>query len=83
MFEDKLKEVKKHFTGISDKVREVKERPKALEALNTVANYSEFFANGMKNLTGEDMPFTQVEFDTLSKMLTETKVYCACVYCNC
>ena len=74
MFDDKLKEVKKNFANLAEKIREVKERPKAMEAFNTIANYSEFFANGMQNLTGEDMPFTQTEFNTLSKMLNEAKV---------
>jgi len=37
-------------------------------------NHSEFFLSFMRNFTGEDMPFTQVEFDVLDKMVNETRV---------
>ncbi len=46
----------------------------ALDALNTIMNYSEHFLVGMKNFTGEDQPFTEVEFSTLESLINDTKV---------
>ena len=37
-------------------------------------NYTEHFLVGMKNYTGEDLPFTEVEYTTLEKLINETKV---------
>ena len=37
-------------------------------------NYTEHFLVGMKNYTGEDQPFTEVEYTTLEKLINETKV---------
>jgi len=46
----------------------------AIAALNSMVNHSEFFLAFMKNFTGEDLPFTQVEFDVLDKMINDTRV---------
>jgi len=73
VYEDKVKEVKKPFKELFERVKEYEDRPRALEALHTVMNYSEHFLAGMKNLTGEDMPFTEVEFTTLHTLITTTK----------
>ena len=45
-----------------------------MEALNGIMNYTEHFLVGMKNYTGEDQPFTEVEYTTLQKLINETKV---------
>ena len=47
---------------------------KAIEALNSIMNYSEHFLIGMRNFTGEDQPFTEVEYTTLEKLINETRV---------
>ena len=59
---------------VYDRVSELHERPTAIAALNSIMNHSEFFLSFMRNFTGEDMPFTQVEFDVLDKMVNETRV---------
>ena len=45
-----------------------------MEALNGIINYTEHFLVGMKNYTGDDQPFTEVEYTTLQKLINETKV---------
>ena len=74
MYEDKLSELKKLTADLYQRVHEAEERPKAIEALNGIVNYTEFFLDGMKNLTGEDKPFTEVEYTTLEKLIITTKV---------
>ena len=56
------------------RVREADERPRALEALKGMLNYTRHFLVSLKNFTGEDQPFTMVEFDVLSKLINDTKV---------
>lgn len=50
------------------------ERPSKLEALNNVLNNSNSFLERIKNTTLEDTPFTQVEIDTLDKLISEITV---------
>jgi len=63
---------------VYERVMELNERPTAVAALNTMLNHSEFFLAFMRNFTGEDLPFTQVEFDVLDKMINETRVSTVC-----
>ena len=74
MFESKLSDLKAMTKDVYERVNELNERPTAIAALNGMMNHSEFFLAFMKNFTGEDMPFTQVEFDVLDKMINETRV---------
>lgn len=72
-YEAKLKEMKSATKALYWRVQEMQERPGAIEALNTIVNHTNYFLGGMKNFTGEDQPFTQVEYDALEKLITETK----------
>jgi hypothetical protein len=74
-----LKELKKLTTDIYQRVFEAEERPKAMETLNSIVNYTKFFLTGMKNLTGEDKPFTDVELVTLEKLINTTEVGLDCL----
>lgn len=65
-----------------ERVNELHERPTAIAALNSMMNHSEFFLAFMKNFTGEDMPFTQVEFDVLDKMINDTRVSAEIIICS-
>jgi len=59
------------------RVKELKERPEALAALNSMLNHSTFFLASVKNLSVidvEDKMFTEVEIETLEKLINETKV---------
>lgn len=70
---NKLKELKKLVKDLVYRVKELKERPKALEALNSMLNHSEFFLVSVRNLSlGEDPMFTEVEATTLEKLINET-----------
>merc|ERR550532_527617 len=71
-YEDKLKELKKLTKDLLERVRELKERPQAIDAINSIMNYSRHFLKNMENFTGEDQPFTKVEYETLEKLITET-----------
>lgn len=73
-YESKLKDLKSVTKDLYGRVNEMLERPAAIEALNSMLNHSTYFMVGMKNFTGEDQPFTQVEYDALEKLITETKV---------
>lgn len=73
LYEDKLRNLKKLTADLYQRVYEAEERPKAIETLNSIVNYTEFFLDGMKNLTGEDKPFTEVEYTTLEKLIATTK----------
>ena len=58
-------------------MKELKERPEALAALNSMLNHSTFFLASVKNLSVidvEDKMFTEVEIETLEKLINETKV---------
>ena len=57
-----------------ERVKEHEDRPKAIETLNTITNYTEHFLVNMKNFTGEDQPFTEVEYGTLEKLISGIKV---------
>lgn len=72
-YDKKRKDLQKQFKPIQKRVDEYVQRPEAIQALNSMVNHTEYFLNGMKNLTGEDLPFTTVEYTTLDKLLTESK----------
>ena len=62
---------------LEERVKEFKDRPRAIEALNSMVNYSEHFLKSMKNFTGDEIgeqPFTTVEYTTLEKLIQTTKV---------
>lgn len=50
------------------------ERPIRLEALNSALNSSSSFLEKIKNTTLEDTPFTQVEINTLDKLVEDITV---------
>lgn len=59
------------------RVREAKERPEALAALDSMLNHSTFFLASVKNLSSlevEDKMFTAVEIETLEKLINDTEV---------
>ncbi|CAD5112087.1 DgyrCDS1328 [Dimorphilus gyrociliatus] len=72
-YEDKLAELEDIFKDINNRVKEIKDQPQAWEAMRIQLNHSEVFIAGMKNFTGEDSIFTQVEYDTLDKLINKTR----------
>jgi len=73
-YKDKLIDLQLLTRDLYERVRELEERPKAQEAMKGMLNYTRHFLVSMRNYTGEDLPFTQVEYDTLAKLINSTAV---------
>lgn len=58
-----------------ERVREHRERPEALESLRNMLNISEMFYANSINISKEEQIFTDVELNTLRKLIDETKVW--------
>jgi hypothetical protein len=74
LFVDKLSELKAVSKNVFYRLKERKLRPQRLDELKEVLNKSVEFLGNTRNLTGEDLPLTQVEWDTLDKLINTTKV---------
>ena len=88
-FTDKLKSLKKETKQMEKRVKEFRERPEALATLDSMLNQSSFFLDSLKNISSmetEDKVFTDVEIETLEKLINETEVgHCVAVlvvHCN-
>jgi hypoxia up-regulated 1 len=75
LFSDKLTELKALTRDLFDRVREHRERPEALNALNNMLNISEIFFNGAKNVSEEEQIFSEVELNVLKKLIDDTKAW--------
>ncbi|KAL1131874.1 hypothetical protein AAG570_011485 [Ranatra chinensis] len=76
--ENKLTELKKLTQPVWWRVKEHQDRPEALAALESTLNRSSTFLVTIKNMSAQyqepgDSVFTQVEIDTLSKVIDEIK----------
>nr|XP_023019178.1 hypoxia up-regulated protein 1 [Leptinotarsa decemlineata] len=75
-YEKKLDELHILTKDLFSRVWEHKERPEALKALKSLLNHSSNFLESAKNLTKTTNPekdiFTDIEIDTLSKLIKET-----------
>ncbi|CAE1165306.1 HYOU1 [Acanthosepion pharaonis] len=70
---DKLHVLVESTKDLKMRVKEILERPEALEALRNMLNQSEYFLKSVRNLTlGDDPVFTLVEANTLGKLINET-----------
>ncbi|XP_053408991.1 hypoxia up-regulated protein 1-like isoform X2 [Mercenaria mercenaria] len=75
-FVEKLKSLKKEVKELGKRVKEFKERPEALATLDGMLNHSSLFLLSIKNLSAieiEDKVFTDVEIETLEKLINETE----------
>lgn len=75
VFEEKLKELQKLTTEVNERVFEHRERPEALKGMLSMINGSKTFLNNMKDLNVSSEIFTQVEIETLEKVIGETEVF--------
>lgn len=71
VLDSKFDDLKKIVMPVWERSYEHLERPTRLEALNSAINNSNSFLEKIKNTTLEDTPFTQVEIDTLDKLISE------------
>lgn len=74
VLDSKFDDLKKIVMPVWERYYEHLERPTRLEALNSAINNSNSFLEKIKNTTLEDTPFTQVEIDTLDKLISEITV---------
>lgn len=70
-FKDRLSGLTKLVKDLFDRVQEHRERPGALTALNNMVNASEVYLTAIGAL--QDQVFTEVEINTLSRIINETK----------
>ncbi|XP_019623229.1 PREDICTED: hypoxia up-regulated protein 1-like isoform X1 [Branchiostoma belcheri] len=73
VFKEKLQELKKLCKPVNDRVKENRNRPKALAGLKDTLNHSTVFLKTLQNIS-EDA-FTQVEKDTLATLINDTKAW--------
>ncbi|ODN03799.1 Hypoxia up-regulated protein 1 [Orchesella cincta] len=71
-YEDKFKSLKLLTKDLEDRVREHKDRPDALDALEKMLNISMGFLESSKSLPEDEQMFTEVEITTLEKLVQET-----------
>lgn len=74
VLDSKFADLKKVVIPVWERAYEHVERPTRLEALNSALNSSNSFLEKIKNTTLEDTPYTQVEIDTLDKLIKEITV---------
>ncbi|XP_060083520.1 hypoxia up-regulated protein 1-like [Ylistrum balloti] len=73
IYTEKLRELKKMTRDLEMRVTEMKERPEALQALESMLNHSVFFLKTVQNLSQVEEPiFTEVEVTTLGKLINDT-----------
>lgn len=73
-YTQKLRELKRSSKAIFRRVDEALHRPKYIETLKQSLNLSNDFLVRVKNISEELQVFTDVEIDTLEKLVEETAV---------
>ncbi|GFU52564.1 hypoxia up-regulated protein 1 [Nephila pilipes] len=72
-FKSKVGDLKKLTKELFDRVREHRDRPEALKAINEMLNISQIFMHSARNVSEEDQIFTEIEMKTLENLIVETK----------
>ncbi len=73
-YTDRLAELKKISKDVYFRLNEKVLRPKRLDELKEVLNKSMDFLKTIRNLTGEDLPLTETQYNSLDKLINSTKV---------
>lgn len=71
VLDSKFEDLRKIVMPVWERTFEHLERPARLDALNNAINSSNSFLEKIKNTTLNETPFTQVEIDTLDKLISE------------
>lgn len=74
VYEEKLAELQKLTNDVYERVYEHRERPEVLKGMTSILKASTAFLNNMRNLSLTSEIFTQVEIETLEKVINETQV---------
>lgn len=80
ILDSKFDDLKNIARPVWDRTFEHLERPARLNALNIALNNSNLFLENIKNTTLDDTPYTQVEIDTLDKLISEITVSIVKIY---
>ncbi|XP_624153.3 hypoxia up-regulated protein 1 isoform X1 [Apis mellifera] len=75
IYEEKLSYLQKLTNDVYERVYEHRERPEALKGMTSMLNASTTFLNNMRNLSLSSEIFTQIEIETLEKVINETQEY--------
>ncbi|XP_060818511.1 hypoxia up-regulated protein 1 isoform X2 [Bombus pascuorum] len=75
IYEEKLSQLQKLTNDVYERVYEHRERPEVLKGMASMLNGSTTFLNNMRNLSLSSEIFTQVEIETLEKVINETQEY--------
>ncbi|CAK9832381.1 Hypoxia up-regulated protein 1 [Anthophora retusa] len=81
VYEEKLSNLQKLTNDVYERVYEHRERPEVLKGMVSMLNASRTFLNNMRNLSSKfnsnnsSEIFTQVEIETLEKVINETQKY--------
>jgi hypoxia up-regulated 1 len=73
-FSDKLNDLKTLCKDAFFRLSEKRLRPIKLDEMKDIFNKTTEFLNNARNLTGEDLPLTQNEWNSLDKLINTTKV---------
>ena len=71
--QSKLSSLKTATSSMFDRVKEHRERPEAVKALNDMLNISSIFLSNARNLSHDQQIFTDVEINALHVLVTETE----------
>lgn len=74
VLDTKLDDLKNLIRPVWERTYEHLHRPTKLEELNKALSSSYIFFGKIKNFTLEDTPITQIEIDTLEKLINEIAV---------
>lgn len=74
MYRKKYNELDGITRDVVARVKEHSDRPEAWQVLFDTLNISRLFATRLRNISSEDSVFTDVELDTLEKLINETTV---------
>ncbi|OAD60624.1 Hypoxia up-regulated protein 1 [Eufriesea mexicana] len=75
VYEEKLSQLQKLTNDVYERVYEHKERADVLKGMTSMLNASTKFLNNMRNLSLSSEIFTQIEIETLEKVINETQEY--------
>ena len=76
VYDGRLQQLKKQSLDFRFRLREHKERPKALEMLRNSLNLSRTFLVQINNITDKDEIYTSKDLEDLGKVINDTTVRC-------
>ena len=74
MYDDRRQQLKKQSSDLRFRLREHKERPKALEMIRNSLNLSRTFLVQINNITDKDEIYTAKDLEELGKIINDTTV---------